>query len=166
MAATNSTSIVKPLAFTRLYRREYSIWVGMRRRCKNPRYKGYRYYGGRGIRVCRRWSGKKGFEHFLADMGPQPFRRAGLHREDNDGDYTPKNVAWAGPKVQGRNRRSNRVLSFQGRRMILIEWAEELHMKPATLGARLAKGWPVKKAFTVPVGLSHGGGRKGNKRKP
>ena len=151
MAAARQTTGPKPPSFTSRYRREYSIWAGMHQRCRNPLCNEYRYYGGRGIRVCRRWSGKNGFKHFVADMGSQPFARASAHRKDNDGDYTPGNVVWANPKIQARNMRSNRVLFYKGKRMILIEWAEKLRMKPGTLGARLAKRWPVAKALTKPV---------------
>ena len=160
MAAACSTPGPKPPPLTRKYRREYSIWAGMHQRCRNRRCKEYPYYGGRGIRVCRRWTGKNGFKHFLADMGPQPFPRASVHRKDNDGNYTPRNVTWADAKTQARHMRSNRVLVYKGRRMILVEWAETLGMKPGTLGARLAKGWPLEKALETPVGPSRGGGRR------
>jgi hypothetical protein len=113
--------------------------------------------------VCHRWSGKNGFEHFVADMGSQPFPRASVHRINNNGDYAPGNVIWANPKIQARHMRSNRVLVYKRKRMILVEWAEKLRMKPGTLGARLARAGPVAKSLTTPVGLSHGGGRKGNR---
>src|SRR5688500_15080113 len=128
MAAANPTTGPKPPPLTRKYRREYSIWSGMRQRCRNRRCKEYRYYGGRGIRVCRRWSGRNGFKHCLADLGPQPFPRASVHRKDNDGDYTPRNVVWADAKTQARHMRSNRVITYGGRTMILVEWAEKLGM--------------------------------------
>ena len=163
MASANSTAEPKTLPLTRQYRREYSIWAGIHQRCRNPRAREYRYYGGRGISVCRRWSGKNGFKHFLADMSRQPFPRASVHRINNNGHYTPENVMWANPKIQARNMRTNRLLLYKGKRMILVEWAEKLGAKPGTLGARLARGWPVEKALTIPVGPSHGGGRKGNR---
>ena len=160
MASANETTGPKSLSFTRQYRREYSIWSGMHQRCENSNSREFKYYGQRGIRVCRRWSGRNGFKHFLADVGQQPFPRASVHRQDNDGDYTPGNVVWADPKIQARNMRSNRVLVYKGKRMILVEWAETFGIKPGTLGARLAKGWSVEEALTKPVGPSHGGGRK------
>jgi hypothetical protein len=146
-----SQILPKPLSLPRQYPLEYSIWAGMKQRCTNRKCKEFRYYGQRGIRVCRRWSGKNGFRHFIEDMGPQPFKRASVHRKDNDGNYTPKNVVWANPKTQARHMRTNRILEFQGQKKILIEWAEHFGIKPGTLGARLAKGWPVEKALTTPV---------------
>jgi hypothetical protein len=151
MAAASQTNATKPLSLYRRHPREYSIWVAMHQRCRNRHCKEYPYYGGRGIRVCRRWTGRNGFKHFIADMGPQPFPHASVHRKDNDGNYTPRNVMWADPKIQARHMRSNRVLEYKGETKILVEWAERTGMKPGTLGARLAKGWSVMRALTRAV---------------
>jgi hypothetical protein len=75
----------------------YTLWQGIRRRCEDPRNKSWRRYGGRGIRVCERWTGRDGFPNFLADMGPQPQRGWHLHRIDGNGDYEPGNCQWLSP---------------------------------------------------------------------
>src|SRR5687767_3656879 len=33
----------------------YEAWRGMRRRCEDPEHQAFKNYGGRGIKVCRRW---------------------------------------------------------------------------------------------------------------
>ena len=51
----------------------HRIWIGMRQRCNNPKNPAYKYYGGRGIKVCKRWNK---FENFFEDMGEMPEGRS------------------------------------------------------------------------------------------
>ncbi len=84
----------------------YRSWAAMLTRCYNSNCQGYACYGGRGIKVCRRWHV---FENFLSDMGE---RLAGttIDRWPNaDGMYEPGNARWATKKEQAHNRRSFKI---------------------------------------------------------
>ena len=101
----------------------YKIWIGMNQRCKNPNDKDFQKYGGRGIKVCERWQGEKGFENFLKDMGPRPSDLHSIDRIDNDGNYEPSNCDWASPELQGQNRRVCKIKNMEEANYIREQYA-------------------------------------------
>lgn len=120
---------------------EYQTWVRMKDRCYNENAPKYSEWGGRGITVCARW--RHSFENFLADMGPRPSRGYTIERENNHGNYTPKNCVWATHKTQSRNTRRNHMITIDGRTMCIAAWCEEFGIprwKP-TEAIRRRKHW-------------------------
>ena len=81
---------------------EYRTWCNMKTRCYNPKYKQWKDYGGRGIKVCKEWL--ESFEQFYIDMGPRPFGKT-LDRIDVNGNYEPSNCRWATSTEQNQNKR-------------------------------------------------------------
>src|SRR3990167_1611264 len=65
---------------------EYRIWATMKQRCSNPKSNSYERYGGRGIKVCRRWVR---FENFFTDMGKRPSKSHSIERKNNNKGYSP-----------------------------------------------------------------------------
>jgi hypothetical protein len=108
-------------------------------RCTNPNVPGYPNYGGRGIKVSKRW---EQFENFIEDMGPRPSGKR-LGRIDIDGDYTPKNCRWMSLSESMNNRTDSTVLEYDGRQMSIADWARETGINPKTISARLRRGWSV-----------------------
>lgn len=128
---------------------EYAIWRAMRARTTNPERKGFKHYGGRGITVCERW---QTFENFYADMGMRPSSKHSLDRVDNEKGYEPSNVRWATHKEQHRNTRANVWITYDGRTMLIADWAEEKGMKRNSLDSRINRlKWPIEKALNTPV---------------
>jgi hypothetical protein len=83
----------------------YRSWCAMTERCTNPKASSFAHYGGRGIAVCPRWQGGRGFENFLSDMGERPAGTS-IDRIDVNGNYTPENCRWADAKTQRANQRA------------------------------------------------------------
>lgn len=131
---------------------EMTVWCSMIQRCHNSNHIHYRYYGGRGIRVCTEW--KDSFKQFHDDMGPRPTPHHQLDRIDNSVGYSAKNCRWATRNENCRNRRGNRLIEYNGETKTIAEWAELIGMRTDTLKRRIYIGWDVKRAITTP--LRHG----------
>ena len=84
--------------------RAYKSWDYMLSRCRNKKDSGYKYYGGRGIKVCDRWLN---FENFFKDMGECPPTLT-IERINNNGDYEPSNCYWTSRAMQSRNQRTRK----------------------------------------------------------
>lgn len=105
--------------------RIYNIWIGMRDRCNNPKNDSYKYYGGRGIKVCEEWY--KSFESFYKWAMSNGYKEhLTIDRINNDKGYEPDNCRWATYKEQNNNKRNNRKnLMIDGVEKSLKEWSNE-----------------------------------------
>lgn len=130
---------------------EYTAFHAMHQRCGNERCSEYPRYGGRGIRVCKRWTGPDGFVNFLADMGRRPTDSHSIERKDNNKGYGPDNCVWATDNEQNRNRGNNRNITHAGRTQCLQAWADEYGIEGNVLAGRLGMGWEMERALTEPV---------------
>jgi len=126
----------------------YDRWKNILDRCNNPACKRYHDYGGRGIKVSQRWLN---IENFIDDMGGSYYKGLEIDRIDNNGDYCKENCRWVTPKVNSRNRRSARVIKYNGMSKSLIEWAEYANITINLLWDRLNAGWEFEKALNYPV---------------
>lgn len=125
----------------------YRSWEQMIQRCTDRGCKDWRWYGARGIKVCRRW---RKFENFLEDMGFRPEGKT-LDRQDSNGNYTKHNCRWADKFQQKHNRTDNVQVTFAGRTQPLAVWARECGIHFETLRHRLKRGWDAHRALTTPV---------------
>lgn len=127
---------------------EYSIWLDVKQRCTNRKRKGFKNYGGRGITLDPVW---RDFAVFYRDMGPRPTKKHSIERRDNNSGYSSNNCYWATRKEQSRNRRSNRMLTFEGQTRCLQEWSELKGLSRDCLRDRLKRGWTVAEALSTPT---------------
>lgn len=125
------------------YTRTFKKWGNMRNRCSNKNNQGYRLYGERGIKVCKRWDN---FVNFLEDMGEAPIDKS-IDRINVNGNYCKENCRWATLKEQANNKRNNRWIEYNGEKKTLTQWANQYNMDCRKLWLRLKNGWDIKRAL-------------------
>lgn len=124
----------------------YGVWKNMKTRCSNKSVRGYKDYGGRGIKVCDRWSE---YANFRADMASTWRPGLTIDRRDNDGPYSPDNCRWSSAVEQGRNKRNNRLFEFMGEIKCISELAESFKINHYTVINRIKRGWSIERALTT-----------------
>ena len=125
--------------------RVYNVWLCLIQRCTNPLNPAYGNYGGRGIQVCDKW---RDFPSFYADMGDVP-EGMQIDRIDVNGNYEPGNCRWLNKKGQARNKRTTRILTYQGKSQSLADWSEELGINYFVLHSRLRRGWSDERTLST-----------------
>lgn len=68
------------------------IFDGMKARCYNPNSSGYKYYGGKGIKICREWDRFEVFSEWAINNGYT--NNLTIDRIDSSKNYSPDNCQW------------------------------------------------------------------------
>lgn len=121
---------------TRLHR----IWKAMKGRCSIVKWKPYKWYGARGIRVCDEWENSySAFKEWALSNGYQDDLE--LDRIDVNGNYEPSNCKWITHHEQTLNRRDTLYLRFidTGEMVRLYDYCSTNHINYTTVN-----GWRSK----------------------
>jgi hypothetical protein len=136
---------------------EYTTWKNILSRCYKENNIVYKYYGGRGVKVCDRWLSS--FENFFSDMGKKPTPKHSIDRINVNGNYEPDNCRWATQKVQAGNTRSNKWIEYNGLKMIKVDWEDFLGIKRGKLYRYLKSGKSFKIIYEFFMNIKNGGTR-------
>ena len=110
----------------------------MKSRCYRPKDPSYKYYGGRGIKVCDEWLNIENFEKWVKEH--PYFEGATLDRINTNGDYEPSNCRWATMAEQDNNRRNTLYIEWNGESHTISEWAKITGLNRSTLKNRYYRG--------------------------
>lgn len=116
----------------------YNNYRCMKSRCYRPKDPSYKYYGGRGIKVCDEWLNIENFEKWVKEH--PYFEGATLDRINVDGDYEPSNCRWATIVEQDNNRRNTLYIEWNGESHTISEWAKITGLNRSTLNNRYYRG--------------------------
>ena len=114
----------------------------MKDRCYCSTDKNYNNYGKRNIRVCDTWLNDFiNFYNWSMNNGYK--NNLTIDRINVNGNYEPNNCRWAEQKIQQRNKRSNKLITYNGETHCISEWAEILGFSTACFFYRV-KHWTDK----------------------
>lgn len=130
----------------------YRVWSSMKQRCNNPKAQEYKNYGGRGILVCKEWEQYDAFKKWSLNSGYE--KGLSIDRINNSGNYEPSNCRWVDMSVQALNKRSNRIIEYEGLKKPVTEMARIYGLRPVVVERRLIKGWTVERALKTPLDVS------------
>jgi hypothetical protein len=123
-------------------------------RCYNPKHKGYKIYGGRGIHVCQEW--KNNIELIVDWMIDNGWKEGlEIDRINNNGHYCPSNCRITTKKENCKNRRSNRLITIGSDIKTLSEWCDVYGINYCTVHDRIKNGWDSVKAVITPVNVKY-----------
>lgn len=127
--------------------RLYRVWASMLNRCENPNEYAYKWYGAKGIKVCEEWHDYAVFREWAMATGYDETavsHQCSIDRINGDMDYCPDNCRWVDAKAQSNNRKSNVLLTYNGKTQNLKQWSEETGIRYGLLESRWRKGWEVQ----------------------
>lgn len=134
--------------------RLYSVWLGIRERCNKPSSSSYKYYGGRGIKICDEWNNSfEAFRDWAYSTGYDrvaPTHACTIDRIDVNGDYCPENCRWATAKQQSNNKRNNKFFTIGSETHTMAEWCEIRNVSKRLVKDRVSRGWDIERALSEP----------------
>ena len=122
----------------------------MKNRCYRPKTQSYKSHGARGVTVCDEWL--HDFQAFYDwAMANDYADNLTIDRIDVNGNYEPSNCRWTTPKEQANNTRRNRLITYNGKKQTLQQWADEIGIKRQTIEKRLERGWSIENSLNKGV---------------
>ena len=136
----------------------YATWANAKRRCYSPKHKSYRWYGAKGITVCKEW--REDFQAFY-DWAIAHGYKQGLtiDRRRNSRGYSPSNCRFITNSANaGRNRHKKKASNTSGHCGVYLrpsgKWRSQVRTDKGTesLGTFSTKA----KAIAARVAAGHG----------
>lgn len=132
--------------------RIYNIYRGMKCRCYCKNDYHYKWYGAKGVKVCKEWLDDfLKFYNWALSSGYNDALT--IDRIDVTGDYEPNNCRWITIKEQCNNRHNSRYITIGQETKTVAQWLEfykERNISKAVVQRRLKKGVSPEHLFDEP----------------
>lgn len=137
----------------------FNVWVKMRQRCTKKYDKEFKYYGGKGIKVCDEWEDYISFKNWALNNGYK--ENLTIDRIDFDGDYCIENCRWTDMITQNNNRSNNVLIEIDKIIKTLAQWCKIYNFDYKSAWCRYNRGKRGKDIFNPnfvhPTLVTHNG---------
>ena len=128
--------------------RLYSIYRGMKNRCYNKKTPDYKFYGKKGIIICKEWL--KNFNTFYNWAIKNGYKdNLTIDRINYNDNYKPNNCRWVSQKEQVKNMERN----IKYKDECSSDASRRLGGKLTLVSGRVWRGWSLEKSFNTPLRL-------------
>lgn len=102
-----------------------SIFNGIKDRCYNKNNKSYKWYGGKGVKVCKEWiDNPKSFEIWALSNGYED--NLTIDRINENKDYCPENCRWVSNINNAKYKSTTSLIEVDGETHTGKDWAKIL----------------------------------------
>lgn len=108
----------------------WRVWSGLMSRCLYQGNTAYRYYGGKGIKVCKQWMKYTAFKTWAVANGYE--RGLSIDRIDAGGNYTPSNCRWITREENSRRASASVYVTAHGETKTAGQWLLDPRCKAKT----------------------------------
>lgn len=123
------------------------IFAGIKNRCYNKNDKSYRWYGGKGIKVCEEWLLNPGLFEDWAYANDYNDNLT-IDRIDENKWYCPENCRWVAMKDNARYKSTTKITYVDGVGHTGRDWADILNVGTNVINTMLReRGEDVTKEF-------------------
>ena len=104
------------------------VFYHMKSRCYNPNVFDYKWYGGKGIKICDEWlNDTKSFVNWALNNGYQ--KGLTIDRIDCNGNYEPSNCRWTNMLTQNNNKSKLKKYNLNGEFLTLSQISRKVNIK-------------------------------------
>ena len=132
----------------------YNVWQGLKTRCNNPNSNRFKYYGGKGIKVCEEWLEFNNFFNWAVTHGYK--EGLTLDRLDSEKGYSLDNCQWVDYKHQNSHKSNQKRILYGGREFTLKEATRIAQVPLTTIYRRLRRGMSHKDIIELPPQTKNG----------
>lgn len=129
----------------------YRVYWGMKQRCYCEEDRAYKWYGAKSVKICDEWlNSYESFYNWCMNNGYK--EGLTIDRINCNGNYEPSNCRFITMQEQLNNTNRNRIFTYNGESLNIVQWSRKLGISQNTLYARLITyHWETEKALTKPV---------------